>query len=299
MKNTLFLICIIFLYGNSIFFISCGNGQSNARQNEASKQSIIPFDLSKAAKTIKLPAELREISALSYYKDNLLACLQDENGIIYLIDFDTEEVAKKIKVEGKGDYEGIETLGDTAYMMKSNGKIIRVVNFTEKSPEIKKFDLGFGAKNNCEGLAYNTKTDELLIACKGRAELPNDIQKDLNLPELKKYRAVYKVNRQNMKPDIKPKYLLEKKEYEKLSQTDDFKPSAIAVHPVTGNVYILASAGKLLVIIDKYGNYLEHKRLNNRIFRQPEGICFSPDGKKLFISNEGKGTKGTILVFED
>jgi uncharacterized protein YjiK len=224
--------------------------------------------------------------------------LQDENGIIYLIDFDTEEIAQKIKVEATGDYEGIETIGDTAYMMKSNGKIIRVINFTEKSPEIEKFDLGFGAKNNCEGLAYNTQTDELLVACKGRAELPGNIQKDLKLPELKKYRAVYKVNRQNMKADIRPKYLLEKKEYEKLSRTDDFKPSAIAVHPVNGNIYILASAGKLLVVLDNYGNYLEHLQLNSKKFTQPEGICFSPDGKKLFISNEGKSGKGNILIFK-
>jgi sugar lactone lactonase YvrE len=39
------------------------------------------------------------------------------------------------------------------------------------------------------------------------------------------------------------------------------------------------------------------KNLKNSIFRQPEGICFSPDGEILFISNEGKNKKGNILVF--
>jgi len=277
---------------------ACGSGQKQESNTTNPKDDILRFNLDKPAKKIKLPAELREISALSYYKDNLVACLQDEDGIIYLIDFDTEEIAQKIKIAGKGDFEGIETIGDTAYMMKSKGKIIRIKNFMEESPEIEKYDLGFGAKNDCEGLGFNAETNELLIACKGRAELPDDIQKNIKLPELKKYRAVYTVNRKNMKLNIKPKYLLEKTEYEKISRTDDFKPSAIAVQPKTNNLYILASAGKLLVVIDKYGNYLTHKQLNPKQFIQPEGICFSPDGKKLFIANEGKGGKGTILIFE-
>jgi sugar lactone lactonase YvrE len=38
-------------------------------------------------------------------------------------------------------------------------------------------------------------------------------------------------------------------------------------------------------------------RLNRKLFPQPEGICFSPDGK-LFISTEGKGQPGKIMLFK-
>ncbi|MCF6241759.1 MAG: SdiA-regulated domain-containing protein [Bacteroidales bacterium] len=298
MKKNLFLMLIIFIYGSCILFISCSNVQNNEKEYIEEEQGSISFDLKKPVKTIKLPAELVEISALSYYKNNLLAAVQDENGFIYLINYKTGKIIEKIKIENFGDFEGIEIIDSTAYMMKSDGTIYRVENFIDENRKIEKFNPGFNAKNDCEGLAYDAQNHELLIACKAKAALAGNIQKNEHLPDLKKYRAIYPLRTDNMQVNVKPKFLLEKNEYEKISKTGDFKPSAIAIHPKTGNVYIIASAGKLLVILDKNGNYLGHAQLKPEIFRQPEGICFSPDGKKIFIANEGKGKKGTILIFE-
>jgi uncharacterized protein YjiK len=39
------------------------------------------------------------------------------------------------------------------------------------------------------------------------------------------------------------------------------------------------------------------QKLDKELLPQPEGICFSPDGI-MFISSEGKGGKGRILVFQ-
>ena len=47
----------------------------------------------------------------------------------------------------------------------------------------------------------------------------------------------------------------------------------------------------------RQGNILEIQEFDDKLFRQPEGICFSPSGD-LFISNEGKGGKGYILGFK-
>jgi uncharacterized protein YjiK len=38
-------------------------------------------------------------------------------------------------------------------------------------------------------------------------------------------------------------------------------------------------------------------KLNPKIFRQPEGICFSPDGT-MYIASEGDGMEGTLLKFK-
>jgi hypothetical protein len=75
-----------------------------------------------------------------------------------------------------------------------------------------------------------------------------------------------------------------------------FKPSGIAVHPLDGEIYIISSVGKLLIILNREGKVQDVKELDPAIFRQPEGICFSPAGD-MFISNEGQGGKGYILKF--
>ena len=76
-----------------------------------------------------------------------------------------------------------------------------------------------------------------------------------------------------------------------------FQPSGIAIHPVTKNIYLLASVGKLLIICDNEGEFLSVIKLNSGLFAQPEGICFDPKGN-LYISNEGKESTPTILKFQ-
>jgi uncharacterized protein YjiK len=75
-----------------------------------------------------------------------------------------------------------------------------------------------------------------------------------------------------------------------------FKPSGLAVHPETGHIFVIATVGKLLVILDARGSIIDMIPLDPDIFLQPEGIAFSPSGD-LYISSEGRGGKGYILKF--
>jgi uncharacterized protein YjiK len=76
-----------------------------------------------------------------------------------------------------------------------------------------------------------------------------------------------------------------------------FKPSAAAIHPISGEVYIISSVNKLLVIADKEGKAREIYHLDEGVFKQPEGIAFEPDGT-MIISNEAAGQGvANLLIF--
>ena len=75
-----------------------------------------------------------------------------------------------------------------------------------------------------------------------------------------------------------------------------FQPSAIAIHPISKNLYVVGSVGKILVVLSPKGDIQAIVKLKRKIFRQPEGICFAPDGT-MFISNEGRGKKANILKY--
>ena len=47
----------------------------------------------------------------------------DEDGIIFLYDLKKSEVQLAEQFGEKGDYEGVEVIGDTTYVLKSNGKV--------------------------------------------------------------------------------------------------------------------------------------------------------------------------------
>jgi uncharacterized protein YjiK len=76
-----------------------------------------------------------------------------------------------------------------------------------------------------------------------------------------------------------------------------FQPSGIAINPISGNVFVLASVGNLLIVFSRAGEMLAMIDLKSKYHRKPEGICFSPNGT-LYISHEGDGNKGTIMKFE-
>jgi hypothetical protein len=75
-----------------------------------------------------------------------------------------------------------------------------------------------------------------------------------------------------------------------------FSPSALAIHPKNRDIYILSSVGKILMIISQEGHVKHIEKLKKSIHEQPEGICFDAAGN-LYISNEGKGGKGTVCRF--
>ena len=52
----------------------------------------------------------------------------------------------------------------------------------------------------------------------------------------------------------------------------------------------------MLLVINRSGEIITSVKLPKKLFKQPEGICFNPEGD-LFISNEKKGKRANILQF--
>jgi len=84
-KNYLLLLIILLVTGTTgIIIKSLKENKSKDTGFLASGKAVIPFNLKKPHSKIKLPNKLKEISAISYYKDNKLACLHDEKANIYI-----------------------------------------------------------------------------------------------------------------------------------------------------------------------------------------------------------------------
>lgn len=302
------VVFIFLLFSSTVF---SQEGKNDIQFEQAGYH--FPYQLSSPDKGWKLPKKLVEISGLSYVDKHRIACVQDEKGSIYVFNVKKEEVETKIDFGNHGDYEGIEIVGNNAWVLKSNGTLYQVKDYLkDKNPVVKKYKTGLSAKNNAEGLAYDAISQSLLIACKGYPFVNEDEERNA-----KAFKAIYRFDLKSGELDTKPFLLIkldsikQYKHYNVMtllgiellaffdtSEGDvSFQPSAIAIQPLTGNLYILASVGKSLAVFSKQGKMLSLVRLNSKIHAQPEGICFSPDGT-LYIANEGKDGKGIILKFE-
>jgi uncharacterized protein YjiK len=267
------------------------------------------YDLESPDARYKLPDYLEEISGLSYISKGKLACVQDEKALIYMLNLEQEKVVKKYDFGKDADYEDIAVVDKTAYVLRNDGDIYRIEDFRKKGRKVRKFETPLKEKNDTEGLAYDPVSSSLLIACKGSPSIDKD-------QPYEGYKAIYKFDLEEEELLEDPYLLIDLEglsSYRDLSSfkrfslrvakglrmiesETSFQPSGLAIHPVHGEFYIISSVGKLLIILDREGNVQDVKELDPKLFRQPEGICFSPDGD-MYISNEGQGGKGYILKF--
>ncbi|HLF33729.1 MAG TPA: SdiA-regulated domain-containing protein [Cyclobacteriaceae bacterium] len=258
--------------------------------------SLFPYSIGKPDGSFAMPEFLAEISALEYFSDGILACVEDESGSLYLFNTGTGNVTRKIKFGEKGDYEGNAIKGDSAWVIKSNGELFMFRTDLGDNPESMTWHLPFNNKNDVEGLCYRDADHSLLIACKGDA----GIQKEL------KGRAVYRFDIRAGKLDPDPVIHLTSDVYIDALKSfgldpenhSPFKPSGISINPLNGNVFLISSIGRLLMIIDEDKEIVFMIPLPGRTFTQPEGICFSPEGD-MFISSEGKVKDGIIYRFRN
>lgn len=229
-----------------------------------------------------LPEVLREVSGIAYMDANRFACIQDEEGTIFIYNRATNAIEKEIPFAGTGDYEGITLAGNTAYVVRADGRLYEVP-LNEGMRGVNEWETSLTVEQNVEGLFYDKKGDRLLLAIKG------------NEPHTKDYKGVYAFDVRSKKFVKEPVFKIDVNNSllnGSGKKGGDIKPSEIAIHPVTGDIYVSDGPAARLLVMDAEGNAKKVYHLGNE-FPQAEGITFSPSGE-LFISNEGK-KRGTII----
>ena len=280
------------------FFLSCDTIQADdsgkvTTQNEKkkSKKAKSPKEAASAAVKViqkwEVPTILREVSGIAFLGKDQFACVQDEAGVIFIYNINTNKIDKQITFGAAGDYEGIAIVGRTAYVVRSDGKIFEVNNIDAPSPDINEYTTPLTAKNNVEGLTYDEKNNRLLLAIKGAETGTKD------------YKGIYAFDLKAKKLVAEPVFRLNFKDpllanYKGKNPTNALQPAEIAIHPTTGAIYITEATNPQLFVLNADGTIQSRHKLDDKVFSQPEGITFSPSGE-LYISNEGKKENGNIL----
>lgn len=82
----------------------------------------------------ELPDILEEVSGIEWIGDGKIACIQDEDGIIFIYNLYSHKIETEIKFADPGDYEGIAIDDKTAYVLRSDGSIFKIQQFQSSKP---------------------------------------------------------------------------------------------------------------------------------------------------------------------
>jgi uncharacterized protein YjiK len=265
-------------------------GRSDLSRSDAHDE--VPYNFLKPDKIYEMPEVLKEISGIAVKGNDTLYCVQDELGAVFQYDIHKEEITGMFRFSDVGDFEDLAIRDDEIYVLRSDGTLFRFNyrNFSGKTEQI----VVPVPCLDMEGLGYDAAKNLFYIACK-----------DHLIGEKSKDRAIFTITSENMS---EPQLALTIKQDEidlfskkgaaiKTVETQ-INPSAIAIHPLTGEIFVLSASDRLVAIYDD-GKLTNMIMLPSGLYYKPEGITFTPNGD-LYLSSEGikkSNVNGRIYFF--
>jgi uncharacterized protein YjiK len=252
-----------------------------------------------------VPFELREISGITSHAEGQMACVQDEEGVIYIYDLYNNTIIDKITFAEPGDFEGLTKVDSTFYVLRSDAQLYSVTRSLD-SVIVNSNRLSIHAWDN-EALCYDQRNKRLLLTPKS---------KNGKGPEFKGQRAIFEISLETGKLNPIPIFTIQvedilkfaldkniplpKKEASKITDSIDyflkFKPSSIAVHPKTNDIYVISAIDHTMAVFEKSGKLINFMTLDPVLFNKTEGMTFLPNGD-LIVTNEGQMGTPTLLKF--
>lgn len=239
----------------------------------------------------EMPDLLKEISGIVLDGEEKVYCVQDEIGSIFEYDLKKQEISNSHRFTDIGDFEDLAINKNTIYVLRSDGNLF-VYDLKNKT---KTYQTMLHVKSlNIEGLFFDE--GYLYIACKDAL---------INQSETK--RMVYRIKADKLE-DIEPYLEINfndltsflTKNYANLGKIKvSFNPSAIAIHPITNEMYIFSASDRFIAIY-KDKQLINIIPLSAEVYYKPEGLAFYKNGD-LLISSEGDKqgfVKGTINLIK-
>lgn len=279
------------------------------------------YRLDRPDRTWKLPGALQEISGIALVDGQTVACVQDEKGIIYMYDLDQGRMVSTHGFGPDGDYEDLVVHGADAWVLRSDGVILEVRDYRGARPEVRLHVTGIPAADN-EGLGLAADGRRLLLACKSNPATGTAGSRKLTAGQ----RLVYAYDPASRQLSAGPVLVLDLEEVSRAGRAEEPPPedsrkgkkgkqsgkknqaaregqppakvrlSAVACHPLTGEVWLLSALDQRLYVLGPAGEFRRVLELDGRLLPQPEGLAFRPNGD-LLLSSEGRSGPGVILEF--
>ncbi len=285
-KNYSLRILAIGLFG-LLLHNSCSDKPESKNDETVQPVSLrsIDYDLGHPLKKWSLSDSLAQISGIAWVRNDQFLAIEDLRPILYEIKMGdtagiiTNKSQFRQAEEDKFDFEDLAMVNDTVYALWSHGAIFKIIK-GRKEDSAQRTKTWLKKDNNTEGLAYDPVSGNLLIACKEESGVED---------EKASTRAIFEFDRKADSLKRDPFMLIHKKDFEAVAGDKvDFYPAAIAVHPITHDIYVISTKDtKAIAQFSHDGKLKAFDYIDKEMLPQPEGICFDPEGN-LYISTESR-----------
>ena len=228
-------------------------------------EPTIPYDLENP-QMYELADELQEISGISAMSDgSALMAINDELGKLYKLDLTGKIISAKWFGEG-GDYEDVAVYDSGVYVLRSNGNLYHIEDPNADCLTAKSYKANLRNGIEFESLAADPARQRLLLLVKdgdGSKDKAPVYGFDVSRQEFSRDQLLLVDSTQASGEVVRRKRL---------------RASAMAIHPMTGEFYIVTSINKMLLVCDAEGKGVSSWKLAKKKFPQPEASASCPMG---------------------
>lgn len=261
-------------------------GGTVAQQREARLDSLLAGDAVAPDQPVArwiLPNAMEEVSGLALDSAGRLFTHDDERGRVFEVDYRSGALLKEFRLEPE-DFEGITIVGQTFYMVTSNGKIYQFREGAQSDRvQTTVHDLRLGRECEFEGIAFEPLDSTFLLPCKNvGGERENQLI-------IYRWRMGGTGDSAVSPMTVNVTAIMAEHGWER------FEPTDITVDPTSGNYLILLGRQQGLLEVSRSGRIVNSGPLPGN-FAQAEGIAVTPEGL-LIIASEGARDKAVIGVF--
>ena len=263
------------------------------------------FQRSGATTILRLPQELREVSALERADERTVACLEDETGALYFVRIDGPQPIERVPFGQRGDYEGLARVDDEWFVLRSGGTLLQLIQAKHRFHVAQEFPLA-STHTEFESLTFDTERRLLLTIAKDRSRAEGDSAQDrpvyafdvdeyswLAEPIAVLSRKMIRGTAHRLELDLPTRKT--KKGSTKVKF--DFGPSAMAIDAQSGLAWIVSGPDRTVLAFDASWNLVGTRVLDAGEAPQPEGIIeLAPD--RLVVATESTGAGGRLLIFD-
>ena len=230
----------------------------------------------------RLPGRLREISALALTDDERLLAVDDEQAVVYELDYVRGGLVKAFALGEptlRQDLEGIAAIGNTVYLLTSDAQLyIAPEGEDGERVTFRHVDTGLGSQCEFEGLAADAAGERLLLLCK-------EVRRKADIDTLTIF--VWRIAGESNAPEDALRLPVEL--IAEALDEDELHPSGIAVDRDSGNLILVAARERALIELEPNGNFLAARRLKSaKRHPQAEGIELTADGRLILADEAGK-----------
>ncbi len=249
---------------------------------------------------MELPPLLQEVSGVVAVDAQTLACVQDEKGVIVLVDLTARSKPRAIVFGERGDYEGVARVGDDYWVLRSDGRLLQIREQAGEWRIVATVRVS-EHRQEWESLCYDAQRGRLLV-------LPKDgVGKDKDARDLRPMLAIDPAN-----TAVAPEVIatLSRRAFQKQAETNginlpkrttdkgkvhvelDLACSELLALPDRRGFLVLSASDGVLLRVDVDGRLLACRQLDRTLLPQPEGMAWLADGRLVIASEGGAGGTG-------